>query len=100
MIMLKTFAMKATEEFDQDQLDNKEADLEIAKIAKSFYTVEVLATFIRHVIMDYLVLSEGDIEMWTTDPEGNYTDAVFTGPGGTFEIGGCRNSSFSFFRIK
>ena len=71
MIILKTFAMKATEEVDQDE-DETQEQIEIVKLSKQFFTRDALATLIRNVIMKYLILSSDDIELWETAPEGKF----------------------------
>ena len=62
--------MKATEDIDPDQLDDRTDEIHISKISKNFFNSEALVALLRHVIMDYLIMSEADIESWKDDPEG------------------------------
>lgn len=48
--------------------------IQVIKIANSFFSLDALVTLMRHVIMDFLIMSQDDLENWESSPEDYIND--------------------------
>ena len=47
---------------------------EVIRISSSFFSLDALVTLMRHVIMDFLIMSQGDLDNWESSPEDYIND--------------------------
>ena len=47
---------------------------EVIRISSSFFSLDALVTLMRHVIMDFLIMSQEDLDNWESSPEDYIND--------------------------